>query len=63
MLSDVPVKGFRLNEIWADREGVLQVQMHRDYRQLFWARLPEPLAEPRLVQTSAPMRSNLSTVG
>ncbi len=52
---------FMLYETWADHDDVAQVQIHRDYRQLFWARLPELLAEPRHVQTWAPIRSDFST--
>ena len=37
---------FMLYETWTDHDDVVQVQMHRDYRKLFWERLPDLLAEP-----------------
>ncbi len=52
---------FMLYETWADSDDVVQVQMHRDYRQLFWAQLPDLLAEARHVQTWAPIRSDFSS--
>lgn len=49
---------FMLYETWSDADDVARVQMRRDYRQSFWARLPDLLAEPRQVQSWAPMRSD-----
>ncbi|KRE02160.1 antibiotic biosynthesis monooxygenase [Bosea sp. Root381] len=51
---------FMLYESWSDADDVARVQMHRDYRQPFWTRLPELLAEPRQVQSWVPMRSDFS---
>jgi quinol monooxygenase YgiN len=53
---------FMLYETWADHDDVVEVQMHRDYRKLFWDKLPALLAEPRQVQTWAPMRSDFHRV-
>jgi len=52
---------FMLYETWSDADDVAKVQMHRDYRQLFWAGLPDLLAEPRQVQSWVPMRSDFNS--
>jgi len=49
---------FMLYETWADLDDVTQVQMHRDYRQPFWARLPALLREDRQVQIWQPLRGD-----
>jgi quinol monooxygenase YgiN len=49
---------FMLYETWADLDDVTQVQIHRDYRQAYWARLPELLREPRQIETWRPVRAD-----
>jgi len=51
---------FMLYETWAGLEDVVQVQMHRDYRQAYWDRLPALLAEERKVQVWKPMRGDFA---
>ena len=36
-----------LYEVWADRDDLVNVQMKRDYRAAYEARLPDLLREPR----------------
>ena len=38
---------FMLYEVWADRDDLVNVQMKRDYRAAYEARLPDLLREPR----------------
>lgn len=40
---------FLLHETWADHQDVLDVQLHRPYRQAWHEALPELLAKPREV--------------
>ncbi len=51
---------FMLYETWADYDDVAEVQIHREYRQAYWARLPELLREPRTVQTWRPLRRDFT---
>ncbi len=51
---------FLLYETWAGLDDVVQVQMHRDYRQAYWDGLPALLAEERRVQVWKPMRGDLA---
>ena len=51
---------FMLYETWADLDDLMEVQMHRPYRQDFWDSLPELLATPRKVTVWTPMRSDIS---
>lgn len=53
---------YMLYETWLDGEDVMNVQMHRPYRQAFWEALPELLSQPRQIQVWKPMRSDL-TIG
>ncbi len=52
---------FMIYETWADLEELKQVQVHRDYRKAYEARLPEMLAEPRQVQIWQPLRSDFAS--
>jgi quinol monooxygenase YgiN len=38
---------FMLYEVWADRDDLVNVQMKREYRASYEARLPDLLREPR----------------
>jgi quinol monooxygenase YgiN len=38
---------FMLYEVWADHDDLVNVQMKRDYRAAYEARLPDLLREPR----------------
>jgi len=40
---------FQLHETWTDRDDVLNVQLHRPYRQAWHAALDALLAEPRQI--------------
>jgi quinol monooxygenase YgiN len=51
---------FMLYETWADLDDVTEVQIHRDYRQAYWARLPELLRGPRQIETWRPLRADFS---
>lgn len=51
---------FMLYETWANFDDVANVQIHRDYRQPYWDRLPELLREPRQVQMWKPIRRDLT---
>jgi quinol monooxygenase YgiN len=51
---------FMLYETWADLDDVAQVQIHREYRQAYLARLPEILREPRQVQFWQPLRGDFT---
>jgi quinol monooxygenase YgiN len=47
-----------LHETWEDHDDVLNVQLHRPYRQAFHAALPDVLATPRDVSVWRPRRSD-----
>lgn len=49
---------FLLYETWADHQEVLDVQLHRDYRQAYEAALPDLLAEPRQIGIWQPPRAD-----
>jgi quinol monooxygenase YgiN len=49
---------FMLYETWADHDDVMNVQVHRDYRQAYWAALPGLLARPREAQIWRPLRGD-----
>lgn len=51
---------FLLVETWADLDDVVQVQMHRGYRQAYWDGLPALLAEDRQVETWKPVRGDFA---
>lgn len=51
---------YMLYETWLDGEDVLNVQMHRPYRQAFWDALPELLAKPRQIQVWKPIRTDVT---
>lgn len=51
---------FMLYETWADAKDVIEVQVHREYRQAFWAGLPQLLEVAREIQTWVPMRSDFN---
>lgn len=54
---------FMLYETWADRDDLIEVQMRRDYRRAYEARLPELLREPRQVQIWHPLRGDFTFFG
>ncbi|OCC06473.1 antibiotic biosynthesis monooxygenase [Labrys sp. WJW] len=47
---------FLLHETWVDHQDVLDVQLHRPYRQAWHEALPELLAKPREVSIWQPLR-------
>ena len=49
---------FMLYETWASLDDVVQVQMHRDYRQAYWDGLPALLAEDRQISVWQPIRGD-----
>lgn len=51
---------FMLYETWSDLDDVVHVQIPRDYRKVFWDRLPALLAEPRRIGTWEPLRSDFA---
>jgi quinol monooxygenase YgiN len=51
---------FMLYEIWADRDDLVNVQMKRDYRAAYEARLPELLREPRRAVIWERLRSDFA---
>lgn len=51
---------YMLYETWLDRDDVLNVQMHRPYRQAFWDALPQLLEQPRQIQVWKPIRTDLT---
>lgn len=51
---------FMLYETWAGMQDVVEVQMHRDYRQAYWAGLPELLAEERGIEVWKPLRGDFA---
>ncbi len=55
--SDDPTL-FVLHETWLDHGNFFSVQMKRDYRQEYEARLPALLREPREMKIFEPLRSD-----
>jgi quinol monooxygenase YgiN len=51
---------FMIYETWADPEELVQVQLKRDYRKAYEARLPDLLREPRHVQLWRPLRGDFT---
>jgi quinol monooxygenase YgiN len=51
---------FMVYENWVDKDEFLAVQMKRDYRSAYEARLPDLLAEPRRVEVWQPLRTDFS---
>ncbi len=51
---------FMLYETWADKEDFLEIQMHRDYRKAYEARLPEILRTPRTMTYWRPLREDFA---
>ncbi|HEY8370497.1 MAG TPA: putative quinol monooxygenase [Thermodesulfobacteriota bacterium] len=51
---------FMLYETWADLDELSRVQVHREYRKAYWARLPRLLREPRQVQIWEPLRGDFT---
>ena len=49
---------FMLYETWKDHNDVLNVQIHKPYRQAFHDALPAVLAEPRDIQIWEPLRAD-----
>lgn len=49
---------FLLYETWETLEDVLQVQVHRPYREQWHAALPHLLAKPRDIETWEPLRAD-----
>ena len=49
---------FMLYETWEDHEDVVNVQIHKPYRQAFHDALPTLLAEPRDIQVWEPLRAD-----
>ena len=51
---------FMIYETWTDLNDVAQVQVKREYRREYEARLPELLREPRRVQFWRPLRGDFT---
>jgi quinol monooxygenase YgiN len=51
---------FMIYETWTSLEDVTAVQIHRDYRQDYWQRLPAQLAEPREIRVWKPLRGDFA---
>jgi quinol monooxygenase YgiN len=51
---------FMLYETWADREDLIAVQMKRDYRREYEARLADLLEEPRRAEIWHPLRADFT---
>jgi quinol monooxygenase YgiN len=51
---------FMLYETWADRDDLVNVQMKRDYRAAYEARLPDLLREPRQAAIWQPLRADFT---
>ena len=51
---------FMLYEVWADRDDLVNVQMKRDYRATYEARLPDLLREPRRAETWDRLRADFT---
>lgn len=47
---------FMLYETWEDHQDVLQVQLHRAYRQAWHDALPDLLSKPRAISVWSPVR-------
>jgi quinol monooxygenase YgiN len=54
------VTKFMLWEMWADQKEFFEVQMLREYRKPYEARLVEMLAEPREVRIWNPLRGHIT---
>ncbi len=54
---------FMLYETWADQEDLVEVQMRRDYRRDYEARLPDLLREARQVRIWHPLRGDFAFFG
>ena len=57
--ADQPEK-FMLYETWADLDDVLDVQIHRPYRQTYWNRLPSLVVETQKIETWYPVRTDIA---
>ena len=51
---------FMLYETWADRDDLVEVQMRREYRSAYEARLPEILREPRRAEVWRRLRGDFT---
>ena len=51
---------FMLYETWADRTDLVEVQMQREYRSAYEARLAEILREPRRAEVWRPLRGDFT---
>ena len=51
---------FMLYEVWADRDDLVNVQMKRDYRATYEARLPDLLREPRRAEIWDRLRADFT---
>ena len=51
---------FMLYEVWADRDDLVNVQMQRDYRTTYEARLPDLLHEPRRAEIWDRLRADFT---
>jgi quinol monooxygenase YgiN len=51
---------FTLYEVWADRDDLVDVQMKRDYRTTYEARLPNLLREPRRAEIWDRLRADFN---
>ena len=51
---------FMLYEVWADRDDLVNVQMKRDYRAAYEARLPDFLREPRRAEIWDRLRADFT---
>jgi len=49
-----------IHETWADLADVTEVQVKREYRAAYEARLPEILREPRHVSFWRPLRADFA---
>jgi quinol monooxygenase YgiN len=54
---------FMVYETWADFDDLVDVQIHRDYRQAFVEALPNLLREPRSITLWQPLRSDFTFFG
>lgn len=54
---------FMVWETWVDREDFFEVQMKRDYRRAYEARLPEIVSKPRTVKVWQPLRGDFAFFG
>jgi quinol monooxygenase YgiN len=51
---------FMLYEVWADRDDLINVQMKREYRRAYEARLPDLLRQPRRAEVWRRMRADFT---